>query len=674
MKSYISILLMFLIYFQTFNLKAQTDTTDVFDLTLEELINIEIIGISKKAESLKESPMSVYVVTNEEMNRWQCKSLYDMLGKVPGYSFYNTDYYGQYGVVGRGMNLIWRYAMGFELMQIEDFGHFVFSPHFFKNAEVVRGPAGLMWGGSAEAGLVNFNIRDDLNGVETHAEIGNYNSMNYDVLYGKTINNENKDGFFVGFHYEKQDFEEADNTLGVFPTSFLPKIRKNGINPSWYVLSKYKNKGVKFMFFKDHSDHILPHMWDWNSSQQIRLIDTLEQKNGTLHDEFETTSLRGEYHFFPNRDNLDVFVYSSYYQRRWFINGLGSLTQRKNTVGFGINKTFLENKLNISMGGDLYSKDEANSPSENTAVAVFLGTNWWKDTYYPQKTEYSNLFLQADYLIIPKLKIILGGRLDYQKDAPKNEAIFSGPRGGLIYMPNDILTLKYLYNKTDRRPAGNEFSEGSQNALPENLNSHELVIMTEFKDKLSIDATLFQQQLNDRIFKVSSGSHSGWSNGGGLKCTGVEMAVKYKPINPLLIYLNGHYHKIEAIEKKVDTIIYSVDKFKDNRIPFVPAATMLFGAEYNVLEFIKLNVNLRANLKIPYYDLKGNESETNAYFVDLSLRSKKFYKDHFQLSLGCTNLLNNLEGVPAFGEHFNNSNGLIEPEGRRYTVKLQFNF
>jgi len=47
------------------------------------------------------------------------------------------------------------------------------STNFIKNVEAARGPAGLTWGGSAQAGMVNLNIRDDLNGGLASAEIGN---------------------------------------------------------------------------------------------------------------------------------------------------------------------------------------------------------------------------------------------------------------------------------------------------------------------------------------------------------------------------------------------------------------------------------------------------------------------------------------------------------------------
>ena len=41
--------------------------------------------------------------------------------------------------------------------------------------EVITGPAGLAWGSGANAGLVNNNIRSDLNGAEIVTSYGNYN-------------------------------------------------------------------------------------------------------------------------------------------------------------------------------------------------------------------------------------------------------------------------------------------------------------------------------------------------------------------------------------------------------------------------------------------------------------------------------------------------------------------
>ena len=92
--------------------------------------------------------MSVYVVQKDELNRWGVRNLYEIFQRVPGFSFYNTDYYGQYGPIGRGMQSIWRYGVSIELMNIVDFGHLVISPHWFKNIESPAAPQG--WLGEAE--------------------------------------------------------------------------------------------------------------------------------------------------------------------------------------------------------------------------------------------------------------------------------------------------------------------------------------------------------------------------------------------------------------------------------------------------------------------------------------------------------------------------------------------
>jgi len=106
-------------------MSAENSTEDIFFLEIPQ-----VVGVSKRAENFKEVPMSVYVITNEELNRWGVRYMYEIFQRVPGYSFYNTDYYGQYGPIGRGLQSIWRYGFSFELMNVVDFGHLTFTPNF----------------------------------------------------------------------------------------------------------------------------------------------------------------------------------------------------------------------------------------------------------------------------------------------------------------------------------------------------------------------------------------------------------------------------------------------------------------------------------------------------------------------------------------------------------------
>ena len=145
------------------------------ELSLTALFNVSVEGVSKEKESYRDVPLCVYVIGKDELERWGIRNFYDVFARVPGYAYYNSDTYGSFGPIGRGLTSIFRFGVSMELMNMVDFGHYQISPHFFKNIEVARGPAGLMWGTSALAGLVNFNLRDDLNGMEAYTELGDYN-------------------------------------------------------------------------------------------------------------------------------------------------------------------------------------------------------------------------------------------------------------------------------------------------------------------------------------------------------------------------------------------------------------------------------------------------------------------------------------------------------------------
>jgi outer membrane receptor protein involved in Fe transport len=308
------------------NAVTEEKKTGLFDKSLEDLMGMEITGVSKKTESMRRVPMSVYVVTQEELQRWGVSSTSEVLQRVPGYSFYNTDYYGQYGAIGRGLQSVWRYGFSFELMDVVDFGHYEFTPHFFKSIEVARGPAGLTWGSGAEAGLLNFNIRDDLNGLETVAEAGNFGRQSYDVMYGKKLDDQGRN-FFVGWHREEQDYQLQHDAFDIAGQDW----KQDGLNPSQSLLGKLDYKPFKIIVFQDHPDHIAPRLWFGPPDLQ----QALEQRLGTdPHDELEVLAYRLEYHLPIESDDTSLYFYHNYYTKQWTAEDVALDTQRKRSVGF----------------------------------------------------------------------------------------------------------------------------------------------------------------------------------------------------------------------------------------------------------------------------------------------------------------------------------------------------
>jgi outer membrane receptor protein involved in Fe transport len=622
--------------------------------------------VSKSEQSYRDVPMSVYVITREDMQRWGVRNLYETMQRVPGFGFYNTDYYGQYGVMARGSQSVWRYGSSIELMPLIDFGHWVFEPNFFKSIEVARGPAGLMWGSNAEAGSMNFNIRDDLRGLETGVQYGNVGRRAVDVMYGDSLNTGNAgDSLFLGWHYEHQGFNTqiADNFYA--SKSVQTDWKENGINDSQSFLGKVQYKDVKATVFYDQPDWIAPRLWFGNSSPLEAALNNLQ---GTIHDTMPVLALRGEYHVPEERTaplNTKLYFYTNYYKKQWYVEGVAIDTQKNQSFGFNAETTVRKNSWKLVYGGDLWGEDSTTDPSFTSLWADNnYGINWYDNSLTPAKRQYSNLYFQTENKLTEKLTGILGARVDWQKSGAP-ETIWSGPRAALIYSPRENLTLKYLHNMGVRRPQANEITGSSPAA--EKMVSDELVIMGNLGDKLQGSLSLYAQTLDNKITRIENGSLNSFENTGGLYSKGLEWDLKYNPIKKMLVYYNGSYiNKCEVIiSNPLDPELHD----NQMRSLFVPMFSHFVGTEYD-FGLLKANADLRYITNIPYQQMDLSYGEKNALFFDLTFRTTKSYNDKTQLALNCLNIFDQQGQVPAFGEHSGNGRGTLAPEGRRVYASL----
>jgi len=67
-------------------------------------------------ERVNESPMAVSVTTRDQLQSWGVRNPFEMIGRLPGFSFYNSDEYGQNGVLTRGLYGVFRVGYSYELM------------------------------------------------------------------------------------------------------------------------------------------------------------------------------------------------------------------------------------------------------------------------------------------------------------------------------------------------------------------------------------------------------------------------------------------------------------------------------------------------------------------------------------------------------------------------------
>src|SRR2546422_4527233 len=149
-----------------FAANAQTGKpSDLADLSLEELANLEITSVSRRAERLSDAPASVFVITGEDIRRSGATSIPEALRLAPNLEVARVDS-RQYAISARGFNQ--PSAIANKLLVLID-GRTVYTPLFsgvFWDAqdtlledvdriEVISGPGATLWGANAVTGVIN---------------------------------------------------------------------------------------------------------------------------------------------------------------------------------------------------------------------------------------------------------------------------------------------------------------------------------------------------------------------------------------------------------------------------------------------------------------------------------------------------------------------------------------
>src|SRR5882762_1125498 len=153
-----------------FAANAQTGKpSDLADLSLEELANLEITSVSRRAERLSDAPASIFVITGDDIRRSGATSIPEALRLAPNLEVARVDA-RQYAISARGFNQ--PNAIANKLLVLID-GRIIYTPLFsgvFWDAqdtlledvdriEVISGPGATLWGANAVNGVINVITR-----------------------------------------------------------------------------------------------------------------------------------------------------------------------------------------------------------------------------------------------------------------------------------------------------------------------------------------------------------------------------------------------------------------------------------------------------------------------------------------------------------------------------------
>jgi iron complex outermembrane receptor protein len=157
---------------------AQSPAGDLTQVSIENLMNVEVTSVSKKEQKLSQVAAAVYVITQEDIRHSGATNIPDLLRMVPGLDVAQINA-NTWAISSRGFNS----EFANKLLVLID-GRTVYTPLFgganwdtfdvpledIDRIEVIRGPGGTIWGANAVNGVINVitkKTEDTLGGLVT---------------------------------------------------------------------------------------------------------------------------------------------------------------------------------------------------------------------------------------------------------------------------------------------------------------------------------------------------------------------------------------------------------------------------------------------------------------------------------------------------------------------------
>ena len=175
---------------------AQSGERDLSQVSLEELMNIEITSASRKEQRAGDVAAAVFVITQDDIRRSGMTSIPDLLRLAPGVEVAQINS-NKWAVSVRGFNGLYANKL-LVLVDGRTIYNRIFSGVFWDTEdlviddidriEVIRGPGAAIWGANAVNGVINIVTKAtaDTQGALVRVDGGNSGDQG-SIRYGSTV-------------------------------------------------------------------------------------------------------------------------------------------------------------------------------------------------------------------------------------------------------------------------------------------------------------------------------------------------------------------------------------------------------------------------------------------------------------------------------------------------------
>jgi len=478
---------------------GQTDQEklSVLEMSLEELLNLEITSASKIPEKTSDAPATIHLITDNQIKTRGYSNLEDVLNDIPGVEIQRkaSVEYSNYVTI-RGIDGSEKFIIMMDGMRINSRTGtplaivYNYPVSYVKQIEIVMGPASALYGVDAFTGVINIITKKgaEANGVVINGSYGNYQTTNNSFMAG--VGNEEISFVLTGNFYFSAEpyfpdiyrdqyswYNQHYKTDGEMLTSpwdntivTLPIQEYETPTTSYAVHAKLNVKDFEVGYFRNFESHssslsTLPEYTVYSKDASFKFM--VESFYGTYNYESKSGKWRLLTTLSHSRDEVNpatqyVNTYTSYIPGYKYAFNRSLKIEEQFTYLISEGSSFIagisyEDITALPKTGDMPVAFDRTLAADFQDI-YYLGTNIHdqngndltisQDFYYLQ---YQNLgtYIQWRQLLAKKLSLTLGGRLDFNTRYKTT----LNPRVGLVYTPSDKLKIKVLYGRAYLSPS-----------------------------------------------------------------------------------------------------------------------------------------------------------------------------------------------------------------------------
>jgi outer membrane receptor for ferrienterochelin and colicins len=514
------------LFFINFSPAFAQELEKLFEMSIEELMNVEVVTASKKPQRLSEVPATVRVITAEQIKERGYFTLEEALSDLPGIQFRNIVGFNSYvfirGAYTQNQSIL-VLVDGIQINELNSGGFYGGGQYNLSNVkkiEVVYGPASALYGTNAISGIINIITNDpkDIHGARASVLLGNFETRNFDFMYGH-YNQENDFGFSISGMFKQSD--KADlrgakgdnnwtNNMENFEDdlAFDGKVIYKNISLGLIFQDKqasrttnYKTIDADYLdsgtiwhirFVNGHVKYVYDKSSNWSNQCRLYYRNATVMDNTIAYIKSDTGATGGQTGYYrPN----DLIGFENQFTSKP-INKLSII------AGFVLEKERLAQSFSMTHSGS----PEIKPPKPPKPVMDSNGL--------------ASIYLQAQYKFVKSTELTLGFRHDNSSYYGK----INTPRIGFVFNRNK-LTTKLLYTEAFRAPKPWDYTyeEGNPDLKPEIMRSVELAAAYVFTENFIANLSFYKNYMKGKFTREELRQ----TNGPDMTTDGFEVALEY---------------------------------------------------------------------------------------------------------------------------------------------------